>query len=425
MPTRAKLADGMAGTSDRRSFLASLAACSLVAGVAGRSRAAEPLRLGLIGLGNSGRRLLQVARGQQGVEVVALCDVDKSRLAECAGTLARPCAQFVDYRELLETADLQGVILATPDHWHAPIGLAALHSGHDLYVETPLALTVTEGREIVDAATRLGRVVQVGNSHRGAAPIRTAVELIRSGRLGKIETVRAWCTGGESAAPVPDQAPPADLDWDRWLGPAPEVPYNPQRAHRHWRFYWDYGGGLLAEQGSRLLDLVHWATGLSAPLNVQARATYDLANAYETPTSLDVTYEYPGFHLSWSQNSWRGKPETPDGLVFIGSRGRLYLEHNNYQIQPEGLAIHPIGPGDFELPRPAGHFEEWVDCLRSREQPSADVASGHAAATTAHLGNLAARLQRTLTWSAADERFVNDPAADRWLSRPTRAPYDR
>ena len=412
---------------DRRAFLKRASLAGMGLGL-GRALWAQPgpndrIAVAVIGLGLMGAYHVEQLSRQRRVEVRAVCDVDGERLRQLVERMPRRPQGYTDYRELLSSETVDAVVIATPDHWHAPIALRAMRAGKDVYIEKPLAQTVAESRQVVAMAERCGRIVQVGLQQRASGHVRTVIELIRSGRLGKVELCRCWKGGGGAAKPVPDTAPPAGLDWDRWLGPAPWSPYNPLRCHTNWRWYWDYGGGLMTDWGVHLIDLAHWALGDDTPRSIEASGIFDATSSFETPTVMDVTYEYPSYHLGWSQNSFRGLPDEEYGVMFYGSRGKLFVNRAGYRILPEDLRVAPIGPADYELPRVRGQMDEFLDCVVSRRQPTCDATVGHASTTASHLGNVALRVGRKLTWDSAKERFVDDPEADRMLSRVARAPY--
>jgi len=389
----------------------------------GAAAPSNRLNLGCIGLGAIGGVHLTALASDPRVELRAVCDVDRERLRQARGVTAKRARGSADYRELLATPDLEAVLIATPDHQHATMAVAALRAGCDVYVEKPLAWGVAEGRAVVDTARRLHRIVQVGTQQRAQSHFRQVVELVRSGRLGEVKLVRCWKVGTGTPKAVPDSAPPAGLDWDRWLGPAPWRPFNAGLCPYHWRWYWDFGGGYLTDWGVHLVDIVHWAMGEDRPRSVEATGTFEPDAPHDTPATMDATFEYRGFRLSWSQNGFRGAPDRDHGILFYGSKGRLLVDRNGFQVTPGDLRLPPIGPGDFQLPRVKGHFDEFLTSVRSRSVPSSDAAVGHAASTACVLGNLALRLGRKLTWDGGAERFVDDPEADRLLARTPRAPY--
>lgn len=377
----------------------------------------EGVRVGCIGVGNQGKPLML----QTHQNVVAVCDVDRDRCAaakqEIERRTGRSCAAYRDYRELLENREVDAVILATPDHWHALQTIHACQAGKDVYVEKPLTLVVGEGRVMVRVARRTGRIVQTGSMQRsdngGRWKFRQACELVRSGRLGKIHTIKVGLPAVNfEVAPVSDREPPPELDYDLWLGPAPWRPYNPNRVHYNFRFFWDYSGGQMTNWGAHHLDIAQWGLGMDAsgPVRIEGRATFDEQRRYEVPRESEIVYRYAdGTRILCSQG-----PGRRNGTEFIGTQGSLYVDRGQFECRPEALAREPLGPGEVHLEESRNHLDNWFGCIQSRKLPICDVEIGHRTATVCHLGNLAARRNRTLTWDPAREEIAGDAeAADR------------
>ena len=408
----------------RREFLRRAAVLSLSGALWGRRGVAganNRLAVGVIGTGAMGSAHLAALTALPNVEVRAVCDVDGERLNRAALRTGRRAQGYTDYRAMLEAESLDAVVIATPDHQHATLAVRALEAGLDAYIEKPMAWSVSEGRAVVDTARRYGRIVQVGMQQRAQPHFRQVVELVRSGRLGEVKLCRCW-TSARPDPPRPAAPPPPALDWDRWLGPAPYVPFCADRR-ANWRWYWDYGGGTLTDWGVHLIDIVHWAMGEDQPRTIEATGAYDATGAFETPTRLEVAYDYPSFHLGWSQNGFRGLPDKEYGILFYGAKGRLFVDRKGFQALGDGVRLDPLGPGDFLLPRVRGHLEEFLECVVTRQRPTCDAAVGQATTTACLLGNLAFRLGRRITWDGAHERCFGDSAADRLLSRVPRAGY--
>src|ERR1041385_7051462 len=254
------------------------------------------IRIGFIGMGGQGGSNLRALMKN----AVAVCDVDSEHLAKAKKSVEaankRPCAAFADYRKLLESKDIDAVLIATPDHWHALPTVHACEAGKDVYCEKPLTLTIAEGQAMVKIARRTKHIVQTGSQQRSDAKFLKAAELVRNGRLGKIKRVLVGLTGVNWTTDplMPDSAPPPELNYDMWLGPAPQRPYNKQRVHYYFRFFWDYSGGQMTNWGAHHLDIAQWALGMdeSGPTEITAKGEFDPQKRFETPTAFAITYKY-------------------------------------------------------------------------------------------------------------------------------------
>jgi len=385
----------------------------------------DRIGLGFIGTGGMGKAHVRGFIKEPDVDIVAVCDVYDEHLKQAVDLTEGKAKGYKDYRELLERKDIDAVVIATPDHWHALPMIHACEAGKDVYVEKPLSLTIEEGRAMVNAARRYNRVVQVGTQQRAGAHFRYVVELIRSGRIGKIKEARTWFGPQGSGKWTPDEAPPSGLDWDMWLGPAPFVPYN-QSRFRAFRRFWDYSGGALTDWGTHLIDIVHWATGEDAPVTIKAEGRYPKEGIYETPETLVVTYQYPDFVLHWTQlpnQHYDDNASHGYGIKFYGTDGEIFVDRTLFVVYPEGRRIKPIRPDEFMLPRVKSHRREFLDCVKTREKPTSDVEVGHRSTSAPHLGNIAFRVGREIKWDAHAERVVGDEEADRLVRKPYRAPW--
>lgn len=424
----------------RRRFLQ----CSAGVALAGTSAAAihtatqDTIRLGLIGCGGRGRQLASLARlsvvGRRCGKLVALCDVFRTRAERVRDESCSGATLCEHYQELLDRDDLEGVIIATPDHWHTPLVLAALKAGKAVYCEKPLTLTVAEGQLLVAAARGGQGIVQVGTQQRSDWRFRTACELVRNGRLGQIRRVEvalptgslpAHATGG----PFANCAVPDGLNWDLWLGQAPWAEFCKQR-YDPFRWWFEYSGGFMTDWGAHHLDIVHRALGVedAGPLAVDGRAELpQIENGYNTPRKFTVDFTYPDgvtvqVRLSDEEN----------GILFEGDEGRIFVNRGRLTGKPvERLSRDPLPASAVRLDNGTHylgtanyiHLREFFECLRTGKRPISDVASQHRSATACHLANIAMRLGRRLQWNAATERFVGDEEADSFLSRSPRQGY--
>ena len=421
----------------------------------------ERVRVGLIGCGGRGRNVAKLMREVPGVEFAAVCDVYEPNAAaarEWAGPRARA---FKDFRLLLEQKEVDAVLIATPDHWHAIPTVLACQAGKDVYVEKPLAHNIKEGRAMVEAARRNKRVVQAGTQHRSAPHYREVQRIIRSGELGEVRYVRVWNYSNmtpNGIGRVMDSPVPEGLDWDFYLGPAPFVPFNKNRFLRNFRWFWDYAGGWMTDFGTHRLDTVQQVMGVEAPRSVVATGgRFTLKDDGEMPDVLQVTYEYPGFILSYETCNLnvlglggrtpgmayyqaRDKDDRPHGEAFYGTNGSLFSDRIGFEIYPEPKAImRPDGSQDMNAPpesyrmKPQRasakdatdlHVKNFIECVRSRTSPAAEVEIGHRSTTVAHLGNIAYKTGRKLTWDAVKEDFVGEVEASKLLGRKARQPWD-
>ena len=414
--------------------------------------------LGFIGFGLIGKRHVLDFQAQPDADLLAVAEAHRGRRDEAVALLGKSARGYGDFRELLDRKDVDAVVVSTPDHWHALHAMMACAAGKDVYVEKPLTLFVREGRWLIDVARRYGRVVQVGTQQRSGPHYQRAKALIEAGHIGPISAVRM--TSFRNIMPgygsPPDQDPPAGLDWEMLLGPAPWHRYNPHRALYHFRWFWDYSGGQMTNLGQHQLDIVHWVLGVKGPSAVSsAGGRFSLTGLGETPDTQDAFFEYPGFTGVWShREAARGLAPTYP-LEFLGPKGSLALSRTGFVVTPDRKVdpdntvpqfsdAHPVGgPVRAKDPAASGtwtepvadtsgnaldqfrrHARDFLDCVKSRRQPVSDLESGHRVVTASHLANLSLRLGRKLRWDAERETITNDPEAARLLERPYRAPWD-
>jgi predicted dehydrogenase len=421
----------------------------------------DRVKVGLIGCGGRGRYVANLMRQVPNVEFSAVCDVYEPQTAAAAAWAGPGCRSYQDFRKLLEQKDVDAVLIATPDHWHAIPAVLACQAGKDIYVEKPLAYTIKEGRAIVNAARRYNRVAQTGTQHRSSKHLRQVEQIVKSGEIGPVHFVRVWNylnMTPDGIGRAADSAPPQGLDWDFYLGPAPLVPFNKNRFAVTYRWFWDYAGGMATDFGNHRFDTVQQVMGVDAPLAVAGWGKrYELNDGADTPDTLQITYEYPTFILSYEASmmnghglggrtagmkyySMHGKDDRPNGMAFYGTDGTLYADRIGFEIYPEPDG--EAGPGavgpqagaakGFRTERKEGaeddatplHARNFIECVRSRQKPAADVEIGHRSTTVPHLGNIAIRTGHKLRWDATKEEIVDDPEASAYLSRNPRAPWD-
>ena len=422
--------------ASRRSFLAAAAGTGLAAALAPgayagprakRSRSAlERPGIGSIGLRYQGT-VDTVAAAAHG-DVVALCDVDRHVREQARASFGSTPIITGDHRGLLDRDEVDVVVIGTPDHWHARMLMDAVRAGRDVYVEKPLTLTVAEGEFLKREVPRTGSVVQVGTWQRSDARFRLAAELVRAGRIGRLRRVVCTTDKNPTGGPFVPRPVPAHLDWERWLGPAPERPYVPERGHYTFRWWWDTAGGKMTDWGAHHLDIAQWAIG-EAPVRFETTGTLpDVPNGYEVPIDFAATVTYP------SGVTLEVRDEGRRGILFEGDAGRLFVNRGTLAGRAvDELQANPLPRDRFTLhehddpARPdrvgkldaiASHMEDFFDAIRTRRTPISDVASQADAATTCHLCNISLRLGgRPLTW---DGTTTGDAEADAMLSREAR-----
>ncbi|MBK9165873.1 MAG: Gfo/Idh/MocA family oxidoreductase [Bryobacterales bacterium] len=431
----------------RRGLLAGLAAASYKRILGANDR----VQVGFIGFGLIGARHVHDFKNQRDADLAAMSDVYQPRLEQGAAACGPGAKAYRDFRHLLDNKDLQAVVVSTPDHWHALMTIMACAAGKDVYVEKPLTLFVREGRWMVRAARQFNRIVQVGTQQRSGLHYQQARQLMREGRIGKIHSVRSASFRNVMpgfGAP-PDDAAPTEIDYEMWLGPAPKRPYNKQRSLYHFRWFWDYSGGQMTNLGAHSIDIVQWAMGVKGPASVvSVGGRFALEDNGETPDTQDALFEYPGFTAAYSlreASSGRG------GLEFHGTKGTLSIGRGGFEIRPDmkvnpenSIPVftgHPTGGPQRTEERPQPwteamkvpgssdeqfdlHVRNFLDCVKTRQRPIADVEDGHRITTACHLANISLRAGRKLRWDPENEEIIGDAEAARYLERPYRQPWD-
>jgi predicted dehydrogenase len=430
----------------RREFLARSVAgvslASLPAWYAKEAVAAERARLSLvqrrigandrinvacIGPGGSKggfRQGLGVTRGMArhpGVQVVAVCDVERQHREEAAQRFGPECKVYADFRELLARREIDAVVIGTPDHWHALIAIAAMRAGKDVYCEKPLTLMVAEGRRIAQVQRQTKRVLQVGSQQRSDARFRLACELVRNGRIGKVKRVEARLPNGARGGPFPAQPVPEGLEWDMWLGPAPLTEYVPQRTHGSFRYWFEYSGGMMTDWGAHHLDIAQWALGMdeSGPIRVESVGELPAGpNSYNTAVNYEVTYTYP------DDITLVATHKGENGVRFEGESGWIFVSRGRIEASDERLLSDPLPSNATRLYVSNDHIGNFLDCVRSRQEPICTAEIGHRSVTVCHIGNISLRLGgRRLEWQPEHEHFKGDEEANLMLNRPMRKPW--
>lgn len=403
------------------------------AGSAGAG-ANDKIRVGIIGIGTKGQQNLENFLLNPEVDFPVLCDVDDAHIARGIALVEKHRSEkpdtVKDFRRVLERADLDAVLIATPDHWHALQTVLACQAGKDVYVEKPLATTIAEGRAMLTATQKHQRVVQMGTQWRSGKHWAEAVDFVRSGRLGAVGMVRGWAYHdwlGNVGNP-PDSNPPPGVDYDMWLGPAPKRPFNPNRFHFNFRWFWDYAGGVMTDWGVHLINLMLWAMGPEPPRTVSSKGgKLVFKDNSETPDTQVTVYEFPTYVMVWEHKlggnvgvngrSW--------GVSFSGNHGTLMLDDKGWELlaerKDETLESKVVRAGADD-PRRA-HIRNFLDCVKTRNAPVENLEVGHLVSSVAHLGNIAFRTRSDITWDAKAERIVGNSYADRLLHVEYRQPW--
>jgi len=440
---------------NRRKFIhvsAAGVALSAIGNYAAEFADQQPKRVGLIGTGWYGKadlfRLIQVAP----VEVVSLCDVDKRMLEDAAMMVASRQASrkkprtYGDYREMLKEKDLDIVLIATPDHWHALAMIAAAESGADIYVQKPISVDVVEGQAMLAAARKHKRVVQVGTQRRSTPHLIEARDtIIKEGKLGKVGLVEIYCYYQMRAREnPPDTSPPDYLDYDFWTGPAPMRPYNKMVHPRSWRAFMEYGNGIVGDMCIHMFDMTRWMLDLGWPKTISSSGgiLMDKQSKANISDTQSATFDYGDLQIVWQHRAWGSPPDPkyPWGATFYGDKGTLKASVMSYDFIPtgKGEAIHkdvtyeleqfPEDKTEKDLERhvaPAirGHMKNLLACIATRDKPVADIEQGYISSASCILANVSMQLGRGLAWDSAKGRVIGDDEANRLLRRPYRGPW--
>ena len=419
----------------RREFMMTTAAGLALASTSQPAKAApsDRIRVGFVGLNGMGTGRLNGFMKHSDVTAAAVCDLDKNHLARASQlvekTQGHKPAEFHDFRKLIEMKDLDAVMVATPDHWHALPFIYACQAGKDVFVEKPLSYSIGEGRHMLTAARKHNRISQMGNHiHNDLPNYRRVVELVRSGSLGKIN--RVYCsinTGQKGLGKPPDSAPPPELDYEFWLGPAPKRPYNPNRSHFTYRYFWDYSGGYFIDFWCHYTDVAYWALDLQAPKTISATGgRWAVDDNAETPDVMEVIYQFPNdILLSWTlhPNGRPGFEHMGSCVIFEGTEATLVTNYSRHEVWVKNKLAEDFPRPAPSIPDSPGHIREFLDSIKSRQKTTCDVEYCHRLNKGGLLGNLAFRNNAVLEWDDQRERITNHSKADKMVTRKYRKPW--
>jgi predicted dehydrogenase len=352
------------------------------------------------------------------------------RVVSAAKPAIKPLPKMIkDYRDLLALQDIDAVIIVTPDHWHALPAIAAAKAKKDIYCEKPLSLTVAEGRAMVKAARDNNIVFQTGSQQRTefGGMFRLACELVRNGRLGKLRLIETRIDGAPVGGPFSETPPPSELDWDFWLGPAPKVPFVREKCHYTFRWFYDYSGGKMTDWGAHHNDVAQWALGMDegGPQGVMAMGTVaSPTGGYTCHSQFIVRYEYGRCHEFAENVPVYCTSDSQNGVWFEGKNGWLFVNRDRITASDKKIIDEPLSDSAVRLGTATNHMNNWLDCIKSRQKPAADVSIAHQSATVCHIGNIALRFYpgKHLTWKPSEERF-GEAEANEHLLRTMRAPW--
>jgi len=392
-----------------------------------------------IGVGWQGPTNMEQFLQLDDCRVVAICDIDKNHLREAVNTVNdhygnRDCAAYADYREVLARKDIDAVVISVPDHWHGIIAVAAAEAGKDIYGEKPLSHDFRQGRAICDAVRRYGRIWQTGSWQRSEERFWFACNLVRSGRIGKVSHVGVGLPRGHidfEGTKGQDKfgPPPAELDYDTWLGPAPYAPYCPMRIHKNWRWNLDYGGGQLMDWVGHHVDVAHWALGLdyAGPVEVEGHGDYPPTGLWNSATEFEVTTKYAGglTMLISSRISYPLGTEWHEvcGTKWFGENGWVCVTRGGIDAEPKSLLREKFGPNEQLLFESPGHWRNFIDCVKSRRTTISPCEVAHRSVTPGHLGQIAMLLGRKLRFNPETEEIIDDPTASRLLGTAMRSQW--
>ena len=429
--------------TNRRSFLQTAAAAAaatslpnwylneLAQSAAAATVADDQPAIALIGCGGMGKG--DAKNASRFGRIVALCDVDDSQLAD-AKKLWPDAETYKDFRKVMDRKDIQVVICGTVDHWHTLVSLAALRSKKDVYCEKPLTLTIEEGQHLVSAVRDTGGILQTGSQQRSDKNFRLACELVRNGRIGKLQHISVWLPRGRREGPFAKSISPSGFDWNMWQGPTPEVEYVRERTHVTFRYWWDYSGGTMTDWGAHHNDIALWGLGLerSGPVSIESKPLVEMIpDGFSAFSEYAVNYSYANgvTHSchSTAANEWNGAVADPKGqqhgVKFEGADGWIWVTRGSIEASNPEFLTTPLAADGIRLYESNDHMGNFFDCIRTRKAPICEAEIGHRSASLCHLGVLSLRLGRKLQWNPETEQFIGDDDANHWLRRELRKPW--
>lgn len=417
----------------RRRFAHTLGVAAAGAALARTLRADDPpaerVTLGVMGLNGRGTALCEAFAAAGGATIAYLCDVDERAIGKATAALAsaqREAPRGVrDFRKILDDRRVDALVVATPDHWHAPATILACAAGKHVYVEKPASHSGREGELMVEAARKHNRVVQLGTQRRSAADHREAIERLRGGEIGRVLLARSWYAGGRGSigrgTPAP---PPAWLDWSLWQGPAPERPFRDNLVHYQWHWFWHWGTGELGNNGVHSIDVCRWGLGVDYPLRVtSAGGKYRFDDDQETPDTHLVSFDFGPATITWEGRSWHraGAEGSSYGVAFYGEKGSLLLGDKAPRfVSLDGARSTTVTASSAGEP----HVKNFLDCIRSGARPNADIEEGHKSTLLCHLGNIAHRTGRSVRLDPQTHQIVDDPQAAALWTREYRPGWE-
>ncbi len=439
----------------RRSLMQAAAAVPLfdivpsrVLGLQGQTPPSDTINLGHIGIGGRGRGFLRPeaeygkpipatlnlggdgTRMQSAARSVALCDVDPARLDQAATRVGGRTKNYKDFRRVLDDKDVDAVVIASPDHWHALMTILACQAGKDVYCEKPACNTIEEGRAMVNAAERYARVVQIGSQGRSQLAAWQAGMYVRNGQIGNVKEVLCWHYASPEGDWTPDGDPPPGMDYDMWVGPARWIPYNSKRTHGQFRWMIDFGGGQIRDRGAHVMSIANWIMDCDhkGPVSVEATGEPPHDGMYDSGVTMRVTYEFkdPDWTLVWAQPGEPSRELSAQyGAVYHGDKGHVTVTLGDGQgTATDQKAKDYVAPWNgAKIFKSPGHMENLLDCIKTREKPIMHMEAGHRVASLCILGNVAFQVRRKFEWDSVNERVKNDEEANRLLSRPGRGPW--
>jgi len=400
-------------------------------GKAGAIAPSNRIVMGAIGVGSMGIGDMRGFLNKREVQMVAVCDVDRNHSDRAKKIVDdkyenSDCKTYLDFRELLDRGDLDAVQLALPDQWHAIPAIAAARAGLDIHAQKPLARTIYEGRAICNAVKRYGIVWQTGSQQRSDHKFHRACELVRNGRIGKVHKVEVGLPDGKAGQIKPPIPVPESLNWNFWLGPAPWRPYTDfgrGTCHWDWRWIMDYSGGQLTDWAGHHIDIAHWGLGLeyTGPLEIEGRGVYPRDGLYDVPVAYKFTCKYAnGLEMIVANQKQQPKGM---GAAWYGEKGWIHVNRGGLWAEPGSILKEVIGPNEVHLYESRDHKQNFLDCVKTRQQTIAPAEVGHRSISVGLLGEIAMLTERKLKWDPEKEYFLNDEQANRMLSRPMRSPW--